>query len=154
MKSPSDGKYYPLECNPRLGTSFVLFTPEDGVFPLLQKHLDSSRNTNHPTAFQKPLKNQTLQQSKPDSIMEPSRKQIFYLLYILWEIVSDPLNRTTWKQNVAILVQGHEAVLSVVDPLPIFALNFLQMPALLVHYMLHNKPWNVVDYNIGTLKTV
>ncbi|KAL8566304.1 hypothetical protein ACOMHN_028961 [Nucella lapillus] len=130
MKSATDGKYYPLECNPRLGTSFIMFTPEDGVIPLLQQHLDLVPNrlgTKHPSFSQKAQKNPT-PQIRPERIIEPRRKQIYYLMNILWEMVSSPLNVTVWKGNVGILLRGHEAMFSVLDPLPFLALNFLQMP--------------------------
>ncbi|XP_076445493.1 uncharacterized protein LOC143283202 [Babylonia areolata] len=159
MKSAADGKYYPLECNPRLGTSFMLFTAEDGTIPLLQQHLDSASNGGDlkarptPSSLLSPKAQENgTSHSGPHRVMLPKRKQIFYLLNILWEMVSSPGNLAVWRRNLGILVRGHEAIFSVQDPLPFFALNFLQMPALIIHFLLHGKPWNIVDYNIGTLK--
>ncbi|KAK7098791.1 uncharacterized protein [Littorina saxatilis] len=214
MKSPLDGQYYPLECNPRLGTNFMLFTDKQGIIPRLQAAVDQARTssgsgtpaassdrTEQPTGI--PAKSKTnasagktgtsaessscvargtgmspkgkakasagtsaktssqggdksagIPASSQRRVIVPEHQQLYYVMNVLWVLVSSPCDLAMWREYLAIWWLGKDAVFSVWDPLPFLVLNFLQMPLLVVNYLYYNKPWNIVDYNIGTLKMI
>ena len=48
-----------------------------------------------------------------------------------------------------LLRHGQDAVWSPEDPLPFLALNYIQMPILLILATIKRKPWNKVNFCLG-----
>nr|KAG5689474.1 hypothetical protein BaRGS_021021 [Batillaria attramentaria] len=147
MRSPENGKYYPLECNPRLGSPFMLFHQRQGVITRLQEAVDRIRKRGESGVGQQATGDR-------QSPLTPEVKQNYWLLNVLWVLLTHPTNMAVWRKYVTMVLKGEESVFCVMDPLPFLALNFLQMPRLIVSNLLGGQTWNIVDYCIGTLKCV
>ena len=139
MRSPEDGLIYPIECNPRIHSCFILFEKEDGLIKLLEQSLlQGFRQTNEDSQEIQPLR--------------PSTKQIYWIINELWVLLSSLGDLDIIKEHLHILASGREAIFDSSDPLPFLALNFAQMPALILSNLVILQPFNIVDFCCSSLK--
>ena len=142
MKSPDDGHFYAIECNPRLNSAYILFQPNDGLVKEIERRLGSVPD------------NTATSQTSPDFVpIEPSLKQNYWLINELWTMLTNINNVQVLRERMHIIWTGHEAVFEVKDPLPFFALYFGQTPALIIKNMFNNMtPFRKIDFCCSGLK--
>ena len=140
MKSPEDGHFYPLECNPRLGSSFMQFQRYDNIVEDIEHHLGINPNkTNSAAVYKAKLK-------------EPSVKQLYWLMNELWVMLSNLHNFQVLKKRLTIIRRGKEAVFEFNDPLPFLFLCFAQTPAIIIKNMFVLNDFRIVDYCVSGLR--
>ena len=140
MKSPDDGHFYPLECNPRLGSSFMQFQQCDNIVDDIERHL---------AVHTSKARSDVQLQAEPK---EPSVKQLFWLMNELWLILTSLNNTKMLKKRLSILCRGKEAIFEFRDPLPFFFLNFAQIPLMITRNLYTLQEFRTVDYNISALR--
>jgi len=132
MCSPKDGLPYPLECNPRLQTSHILFQRDDNVIKELENHL-ADKTYSCP-------------------VIKPKTKETFWLLreisFILLSFLS--FDFKTVVERSGVVARGKEAVFEWLDPLPFLILNFVQIPGRIIANLFGKQLyWTEVDYMCG-----
>ena len=143
MRSPEDGLIYPIECNPRIHSCFILFEKEDQLIKLLEKALLEG--------FGEKVQDEG-KDSQEIQPLRPSTKQIYWIINELWVLLSSLGDVDIIKEHLHILATGREAVFDSSDPLPFLVLNFGQMPALILANLVILQPFNIVDFCCSSLK--
>ena len=72
-------------------------------------------------------------------------KEIFWLFHELQNLI---LGQKSFDSFLDTLQHGQDAVWSIEDPLPFFALHYIQTPILFAHAILNGKVWNKVDFRL------
>jgi len=132
MCSPKDGLPYPLECNPRVQTSHMLFLRDDNVIQELNNHL-ADKTYSCP-------------------VIKPKIKETFWLLREISFILLSLLNFDfkTVVERSGVVARGKEAVFEWLDPLPFLILNFVQIPGRIIANLFGKQLyWTEVDYMCG-----
>ncbi len=137
MQSPEDGHFYPVECQPSLNSSYILFNKEDGLIKVLEDQVDSNKNNNNYGDTQ---------------VVQPSVKEAYWLMNELWLIVSHICKPDIILHHLLILITGKEATFDRNDPLPFMMLNFAQIPALIIKNLFNLQPFKIVDYCSSSLR--
>ena len=141
MKSPEDGHFYAIECNPRLNSAYLLFQPSDGIVEEIEHRLGSV-----------PDKTTPIQTSNNYVPIEPSVKQNYWLINELWVMLTNVNNMKVLRERMRIIWTGKEAIFEFRDPLPFFVLCFAQTPALIIKNMFTLTPFRIIDYCCSGLK--
>ena len=142
MKSPEDGHYYAIECNPRLNSAYLLFQQNDGIVKAIERRLGTV-----------PENSATSQKSDDFVPIEPSLKQNYWLINELWTLLTNITDFKFIRERLYIIWTGHEAVFEFMDPSPFFVLYFGQTPALIIKNMFGEMtPFRTIDYCCSGLK--
>ena len=142
MKSPEDGHYYAIECNPRLNSAYLLFQEKDGIVKEIERRLSTV-----------PENSAASQKSDNFVPIEPSLKQNYWLINELWTLLTNITDIEVLRERMYIIWTGHEAVFEFMDPLPFFVLYFGQTPALIIKNMFGGMtPFRKIDYCCSGLK--
>ena len=141
MKSPDDGHFYAIECNPRLHSAYILFQQSDGLVKEIERRLGSVHDN---TAI-----NQTPNDFVP---IDPSLNQNYWLINELWTMLTNINNVKVLRERMHIIWTGSEAVFEFMDPLPFFVLYFGQTPGLIIKNLFHLRRFQTVDYCCSALK--
>lgn len=72
-------------------------------------------------------------------------KEIFWIFHEVQNLI---LQRRTFDSFLDALQHGQDAVWSAEDPLPFFALYYLQTPILLAQSILRGLVWNKIDFRL------
>lgn len=126
----SEGKVYPLECNPRLHTAITMFHDHPGV---AEAYLCDAEND----------------QASPIEPL-PHSKPTYWLYHELWRLtqVRSLGDLAAWLQKIK---NGKDAIFQIDDPLPFLAVHHWQIPLLLLDNLQRHKGWIKIDFNIGKL---
>ncbi len=125
-----DGKFYPIECNPRIHSAITMFYNHPGV---ASAYLEDAEDENQPAI--EPL---------PDS------KPTYWLYHELWRLneVRSFKDLQQWWQKIR---KGTDAIFQINDPVPFLTVHHWQIPLLLLNNLARLKGWIRIDFNIGKL---
>ncbi|KAK9712603.1 hypothetical protein K7432_007046 [Basidiobolus ranarum] len=130
-----NGQIYSIECNPRLHSAITCFYNHSLLADAYLSKQNEGSDGEPPKWPIVPLSN-----ARPTY-------WVYHEMYNLLQTRSlSDLQKWTLQ-----LLEGRDAVLSVNDPLPFFALYHIQIPSLLLMNLLKFKPWIRIDFNIGKL---
>ena len=124
----TDGKVYPIECNPRTHTAITMFYNHPG---LADAYLKASENQPHI----EPL---------------PTSKPTYWLYHELWRFTGIR-SFSQFKAWINKITQGTDAIFQGDDPLPFLMVHHWQITLLLLQNLLKLKSWVKIDFNIGKL---
>ena len=119
-----DGHVYPIECNPRTHSAITMFYDHPG---LASAYLDDQRATIVPTSTSRPT---------------------YWLYHEAWRLIRGEGSR---RERLGIILEGHDAILSMHDPWPFFIEHHVQIPLLLWRNLLSGNGFLRIDFNIGKL---
>ncbi|CAN5476101.1 hypothetical protein BH10ACT10_BH10ACT10_03480 [soil metagenome] len=119
----TDGRVFPIECNPRTHSAITMFHDHPG---LADAYLDPDAPPVRPL---------------------PESRPTYWIYHEVWRLLTEPRRAA----RLGIILRGRDAVFDWADPLPFLVLHHVHIPSLLVRSLLAGQDWLRVDFNIGKL---
>ncbi|KAK9820313.1 hypothetical protein WJX72_008811 [[Myrmecia] bisecta] len=124
MRNEQDGQMYSIECNPRNSTVITTFHDQ----PLFAAALTDPQAV---TTVVKPV---------------PGSPPLYWFWNEAYTLVSGKGSFWVWAHT---MWRGVDAVFEAADPLPFFAMHYLQAPVQLARNVVAGRPWVKLDLCIG-----